>query len=273
LPSQPVSYATVTFNSLKESVNKEGAVQAVEDWVSELIFPDLKVHLNYLNDVYIFAFLVQKHLDGQRIANIPDLARAQFMILMRITDFVRCIQLLCVKGYPEQAGTLAASVFELAHSALFMERDADKATEWLGAGSIEDQMPREVLGTNWREVVRLNTRDSGEVTVAEREYQVYIQLCWMKHSLPKMQDMRVEGDGKVGLIFGPYSDERSINHAWFAMQHAGRLTELVMGLLVAKFGDEELATTLNGLTQVRDSLRQSAIARFGDANPFLDPTA
>ncbi len=46
-----------------------------------------------------------------------------------------------------------------------------------------------------------------------------------------------------------------------------------MGLLVAKFGDEELATTLNGLTQVRDSLRQSAIARFGDANPFLDPTA
>jgi hypothetical protein len=65
----------------------------------------------------------------------------------------------------------------------------------------------------------------------------------------------------------------SINHAGFAMEHAGRLTELVMGLLVAKFGDEELATTLNGLTQVRDSLRQSAIARFGDANPFLDPTA
>lgn len=57
------------------------------------------------------------------------------------------------------------------------------------------------------------------------------------------------------------------------MEHAGRLTELVMGLLVAKFGDEELATTLNGLTQVRDSLRQSAIVRFGDANPFLDPTA
>jgi hypothetical protein len=47
----------------------------------------------------------------------------------------------------------------------------------------------------------------------------------------------------------------------------------VMGLLVAKFGDEEPATTLNGLTQVRDSWRQSAIARFGDANPFLDPTA
>jgi cytochrome c1 len=114
------------------------------------------------------------------------------------------------EGYPEQAGTLAASVFELAHTALFLELDADKATEWLGAGSIEDQMPREVLGTNWREVVRLNTRDSGDVTVAEREYQVYISLCWMKHSLPKMQDMRVESDGKVGLIFGPYSDERSI---------------------------------------------------------------
>lgn len=104
----------------------------------------------------------------------------------------------------QQAGTLAASVFELAHTALFLERDAAKASEWLNARSIEDQMPKGVLGTNWREVVRLNTRDSGDVTVAEREYRVYIQLCWMKHSLPKMQDMQVESDGKVGLIFGPY---------------------------------------------------------------------
>lgn len=259
---------------MKESVNKEGPVQAVEDQVSELIFPDLQAHLNYLNETYNLAFVVQKCLDGQLIADIPDLARAQFMILMRISDFVRCIQLLCVKGYPEQGGTLAASVFELAHTALFLERDSAKATDWLNARSIEDQMPKGILGTNWREVVRMSIEDLGDdPTAVEREYQVYTQLCWMKHSLPKMQDMWVERDGKVGLIFGPYSDERSINHAWFAIEHSGRLTEMVIGLLVAKFGDEELAKTLNGLTQVRDSLRQSAVARFGDASPFLEPTA
>jgi hypothetical protein len=39
------------------------------------------------------------------------------------------IQLLCLKGYPEQAGTLATSVFELGHTALFLEREAAKATE------------------------------------------------------------------------------------------------------------------------------------------------
>ena len=169
----------------------------------------------------------------------------------------------------QQAGTLAASVFELAHTALFLERDAAKASEWLNARSIEDQMPKGVLGTNWREVVRLNTRDSGDVTVAEREYQVYIQLCWMKHSLPKMQDMQVESDGKVGLIFGPYLDDRSINHAWFSMEHGGRLTEMVIGLLAAKYGD----AALSAVTQTRDSLRQCAIARFGDDNPFLEATA
>jgi hypothetical protein len=134
-------------------------------------------------------------------------------------------------------------------------------------------MPKGVLGTNWREVVRLNTKDSGDVTVAEREYQVYIQLCWMKHSLPKMQDMRVESDGKVGLIFGPYSDERSINHAWFSMEHGGRLTEMVIGLLAAKHGDSLLSAALSAVTQTRDSLRQCAIARFGDDNPFLEATA
>jgi hypothetical protein len=258
---------------MEEPVNQEASVQAAEDRTMDLIFPELKAHLNYLNDVYNLAFRVQTHLDGQRIAHIPDVARAQFMILMRVTDFVRCIQLLSLKGYPEQAGTLAASVFELAHTALFLERDAAKASEWLNARSIEDQMPKGVLGTNWREVVRLNTKDSGDVTVAEREYQVYIQLCWMKHSLPKMQDMRVESDGKVGLIFGPYSDERSINHAWFSMEHGGRLTEMVIGLLAAKLGDLLLSTALSAVTQTRDSLRQCAIARFGDDNPFLEATA
>ena len=34
------------------------------------------------------------------------------MILMRITDFLRSIRFLVINGYPEQACTLASSIFE-----------------------------------------------------------------------------------------------------------------------------------------------------------------
>lgn len=53
------------------------------------------------------------------------------------------------------------------------------------------------------------------------------------------------------------------------MEHGGRLTEMVIGLLAAKYGD----AALSAVTQTRDSLRQCAIARFGDDNPFLEATA
>jgi hypothetical protein len=65
---------------MEEPVNQETSVQAAEDRTMDLIFPELKAHLSYLNDVYNLTFHVQTHLDGQRIADIPHLARAQYMI-------------------------------------------------------------------------------------------------------------------------------------------------------------------------------------------------
>jgi hypothetical protein len=130
-------------------------------------------------------------------------------------------------------------------------------------------MPRAVLGVTRKDVVQQNLERLGDGTGAVNEYQVYSQLCWMKHSLPKMQDMRVHSDG-VSLIFGPYTDERSISHAWFSMEHAGRLTEMVVHILVMKFGDLELSEALNAVAQTRESLPLRAIDRFGDVNPFLE---
>src|SRR4051812_6955356 len=82
-------------------------VQKAEDQAMEKVWPDLQEHVGYLSDVYTLAFKVQMPISGMRIADIPDVSRAQLMILMRITDYLRCIQLLTVKCYPEQAGTLA----------------------------------------------------------------------------------------------------------------------------------------------------------------------
>ena len=246
------------------------SVQEDEEKAMEKLWPELQEHVNYLSDVYTLAFNIQNSIAGKRIGDIPDLVRAQLMILMRITDFLRCIQLLALKCYPEQAGTLAASVFELAHTAVLFSRSPDEVGEWLWANSIRQQVPRDLFGTNWRALVKANCEHHGEAGRAEAEYQVYEQLCWMKHSLPKMQDMRVEEDG-VSLIFGPHTDERAVSHAWFAMEHAGRLTEFVASLLMQLLGTEETKSALKELAAKRQELFNKAIARFGGQNPFDEP--
>ena len=113
------------------------SVQEDEEKAMEKLWPELQEHVNYLSEVYTLAFNIQNSIAGKRIGDIPDLVRAQLMILMRITDFLRCIQLLALKCYPEQAGTLAASVFELAHTAVLFSRSPDEAGEWLWANSIK----------------------------------------------------------------------------------------------------------------------------------------
>jgi hypothetical protein len=247
------------------------SIQDEENEVSEKLFPELKAHLNYVNDVYNLAFRVQESIDGKAISDIAPIARSCFMILMRITDFLQCTQLLSIKGYPEQAGTLAASIFELAHTAQFFSHSPNKAKEWLEAESIWQEAPRNIPGKTIRKLVKANCENVGDVQATEREYQVYQQLCWMKHSLPKMQDMRVTSQG-VGLVFGPHLDERAMSHAWFSMEHAGRLTEMVIALLMPEFGTDATFAMLQQATEVRDALRRRAIDRFGSENPFaIDP--
>lgn len=243
------------------------SVQEDEEKATKKVWPDLQAHVNYLSEVYTFAFSMQQAIAGRRIADIPDVTRAQLMILMRITDFLRGIQLLAVKCYPEQAGTLAASIFELAHTAVLFSRSPSDAAQWLRATSIKQQVPRRLFSTNWKELVKANCEQLGAPERAEAEYQVYEQLCWMKHSLPKMQDMRVEEDG-VSFIFGPHTDERALSHSWFAMEHAGRLTEFVGALLTDELGTEETRAALQALAAGNAELRSLAIARFGRENPF-----
>jgi hypothetical protein len=249
---------------------KENSVKSVvqeEDAASETLFPDLKDHLNYANDAYNLVFKVQESIGGKRLADISDVAKAQFMILMRITDFLRCIQLLAIKGYPEQAGTLAASIFELAHTAAFFSHSPQTAEVWLQADSINQQAPKHIPGQNWKDTVKANYKHANRADQAEAEYRIYQQLCWMKHSLPKMQDMRVETDG-VSLIVGPHTDGRALSHAWFSLEHAGRLAEFVVSLLMNEFGTRETNAMLQTVGEQRGALAKRAIERFGQENPF-----
>jgi hypothetical protein len=233
-----------------------------EDDASKQLFLALREHLNYANDVRNLTFKIQRAIGARLLSDVPDVVRAQLMILTRITDYLRGIQLLAVKGYSEQAGTLAATIFELAHTAMFFSHSPERAERWLAARSIKQKMPSGILGSNWEKSVKVNCHRLGDGTLAESEHQVYRQLCWMTHSLPKMQDRRLASDS-VDLKFGPHSDEHAINHAWFALEHAGRLTEITVDLLLDAFSTEETRKELRKVSERRHLLHRMAIDRFG----------
>lgn len=237
-----------------------------EEENSEKIWPEIQDHLNYLNEVYNLCFAVQFAMNGKNVSEFSKVYYAQMIILIRITDFIRCIQLLTIKGYPEQAGTLAASIFELAHTAVHFSYNQNATEKWLSANSISEQI-RNIIGLNWEQLVKANVEHFGGGD-HKNEYRVYKQLCWLKHSLPKMQVMIREDDG-VRFNFGPYSDERSISHSWFSMEHAGRLTEFLLSLLDSP---SEISSLIKGhldkVTQMRNVLHERAKERFGTDNPF-----
>jgi hypothetical protein len=52
------------------------------------------------------------------------------------------------------------------------------------------------------------------------------------------------------------------------MEHAGRLTEFVISLLMDEFGKDETKAALQALGAKRAVLTKRAIDRFGQENPF-----
>lgn len=259
----------------------ENTIDGQEENTSFKIYSEIKPHLDYLSKVYNLCFEIQMIFNNKPFKNILSYLRAQMMIIMRITDFLRCIFILIPKGYPEQACTLAASIFELSHTSIRFSYDHETANKWLESKSVSHKMPNLIGMNNWKELVKKNCNASESSQQADPEYKVYKQLCWMKHSLPKMQDLRVNQDeNSVEFIFGPYSDNRSISHAWFGMEHAGRLTEFALSRVIdgcEKLGIFKNQTSLKSIkeklkeiTKDRQKLTEKAKKRFNTTNPFED---
>lgn len=189
------------------------------------------------------------------------------MILMRITDFLRSMRFITLNGYPEQALTLASSIFELSHTAAYFLHNPEAVDKWYSCDDIQAKMPNLIGVNDYKNLVKKNYSYKDLEAHSDNEYKVYKQLCWMKHSHPIMQDLLLI-DNNIQFPIGPYTDEKSINHAWFTIEHSGRLTELVIGNLVNLKDEESIKSNLESLAKIRGKLHQKVLARFGSNDPF-----
>ena len=210
-------------------MKKENSVQYQEAEAYKKNFPKLKDYLEYFEFLYNFCFDLHYMLNQKSIKDAGELLNGQMMILMRITDFLRCIGEEITKGYPEQAGTLAASIFELAHTGIYFLFEPGAVKKWFG-GSKEDKMPKLIGKSNYSELVKFNYSKFDQDS--KYEYQLYQELCWMKYSHPVMQDILINTHAQ--FLMGPYTDDRAIHNSKFIIVHSGRLTEFFISHIQLK---------------------------------------
>ena len=250
--------------------NKVELLVQKEEFASDKIWPEVQDHINYLSTVYTLCFAFSSITNNQTVTRNNPVFIAKIMILMRISDFIRSIQLLVSMAYPEQAATLTASIFELAHTGASFSYLEGTAEKWLTANSIENRMPN-LLGNNiksWKDLIKNNVAHFGSDNYIY-EYQVYEQLCWMKHSHPIIQGL-IFKDNYAKFQVGPYSDENSIRYAWFSMNHAGRLASFFMFTLLKGYPDiySHLNDVFDQVSTIGFTLDKKGKERFPEASPF-----
>jgi len=238
----------------------------VEANVRKEIAPLIGEPHDFLAKVYTLCFMTVSLFTGQEVELKP--ITAQLQLLVRLTDFLRPIKTLCVNGYPEQAGTLTASVFETAHTILYFSHESSDAIKWIQSDSIDEQMPKMMGGKTWEQIVNSNYKHFN-LTNPVAEYRIYKQLCWMKHGLPQMTKL-IEKDGGAEFLYGPYTSDRSINHAWFAMYHAGRLALLAISTVLSQAPKplDSVLTERDQLTLLMEALNAKAAKKWPDPSPF-----
>lgn len=248
-------------------IDTEYSVDWQENIASKKILPDIQEHLDYLVKVYNFCFDIQSILDKKTYGEVGSELMAQMIILMRITDFLRNILFAIIRGYPDQAGTLGSSIFELAHTSAYFLHNPEAAIKWLASDGANENMPNLIGVSSYKQLVEYNYALKNMESNSHLEYKVYRQLCWMKYSHPAMQDVALV-DAKFQFLIGPHTDERSIKHAWFSIYHSGRLAELTIGNLCTLSDMEVVQTKLEMLAKIRDDLDKKTVARFGSIDLF-----
>ena len=197
--------------------------------------------------------------------------RVATVLLIRLSDDLRGVALLGLRGYALQAASLVATMYEVAHSVAYIGSDEARASTWVEHA--DPTKPFHDVFSLTRDVVRsLGLNDPDAATA--RAYRVYRQLCLAKHSNPLLQKDHghyVEAEAVVAMN-GPNTSDDAIRIAKFALEHATRLTLIALTSFANSHVPANRRTTLGERIQAMNletgDLAQAAIKQYGNEDPF-----
>jgi hypothetical protein len=182
-------------------------------------------------------------------------ARVVIQLLNRSSNDLRCAALLADHGYPSQAATVCASMFEAILTAAFIGRDEELAQEWLD----HDQDERSFRPV--KALISHVAKGRHAAPIRDNLTKVHRGLCMPKHANPRV-DQRIGADFSNGAPFlrsGPDVSRFAIDLAWYALLNTCRCAAFAL----AHVGDAFLAADVRG--EMHDDL-QGVLAVWKDLN-------
>ena len=201
------------------------SVEQEEEAAKAVLLPQVARHLELVTRMCNVIWRVLASFDATNLNDLSLPLKVRQILLARLADDLRATCHLCHTGYTAQASTVAASIFEVAHTIVFIGNDEGRADEWTRHDDPVHPFKKV------REMVRENFESLGSPdpnATYRNEYDVYTQLCWMKHVNPMLQGYRDPRFWAAHgtLNYAPDTTEAGVRRSWLALQHASRLAML-----------------------------------------------
>jgi hypothetical protein len=246
------------------------SLERAEYDAAKTLEPELHDHIELSARSYDFVSEVLTRAPEGPLSQISQSRKVVTVLLLRIASDLRCIGLVALRGYPEQACVLAASVYEAAFTVMVVGSDDVIAQGWVDYDDPNRQF-RPIL-----ELTREGLRRVGADPVqhAQRWYTVYRQLCLPKHLNPVLQRLRglKLGGSTVTVQVGPDAGEDGVRLSWFALEKAAGLaiqaSAVFAGHHLAPGKRKGLPAKKVEIERIVLALNERAANRWGYGNPY-----
>lgn len=198
----------------------------------------------FLREVYDFCHKIRCVLNGFQ----DTCTCLQLMYLMRAADTLRVIQTASIIGYPDQAGMLCSSLWEMAHTIIYFSYHPAAVQKYLEASQdLESKMPGIMLSDDrltWKGICEKNCNhlydnlsEDELKNKIKMEYDIYKNLCGIKHSRPyHVNRLKKINDKEAEVVFGPYDVKTK---RWDLLE-SGREILLATNTIITKVKNAEL---------------------------------
>jgi hypothetical protein len=130
---------------------------------------------------------VLSRMPTTKLRDVSQSRKVATSLLVRVQNDLRCASLLALRGYPDQACTLVASIYEAAMTIAVVGSDDHVAQEWIDYG--DPNKPFRNIQKMTRDALEKLGVPEAEKN-AERNYTTYRQLCMAKHLNPLLLSQR-----------------------------------------------------------------------------------
>lgn len=205
------------------------------------------------------------------VTDMPSSLKVALSLCTKMSNDFRVVSLLALLGYPVQAATVAASLYESVYIIAYIARNNEIADKWI----VHDDPIKPFISVAEMTKSALSNLGVTDSSMVNKQYAIYSQLCMAKHANPIVQKMLGISfdDGLLTLINGPDTSLVAERMACFALENA---MGFVLAVALSSFiknhihldKQPALYERLKEVVSKFDKLREISKRKYGTGDPF-----